>query len=686
MNFIRYGIDHYIPGDEASQSLINAGNGYDNNSYYGNETQYQAALAKMKVHLKTIDPNFSDTNIALIKSIWNTVSDILETKDNPEKLQKTQVNVDTNKFVQEFILNVSGWMGLTREKYSANNYGSIEGALSDCMEIIFDRSQAQIEEFVNRLKSITDKVGWFDFVKLFYGTFISNKWYDMSDADRAMYTTKILEWLKGTKCFDALELKPAELNNFVNTDMRVSIDFFMNFLSNDYVRNLYETNGCTQILTLINHITQIGQNHSPNVAMAWVRVQDSFYDNETSQVRASSEEYLLSTANLRAKTASNNDIREAVSREYSLTTANMRAGAAINNNVRKAANEEYLANVRPSAEGEQVLFDLGEIDDIVSDHVQDVEALLSTRTSVMVEYESGAVEELPITWNTEDYASYYYNKHVHENSEVWIEYNEAANEVPEDLTAPRLYYFRGNVNLPANVTNPNNVSTEIILQMYVDGLPQMEEPEAYPPEGEFYGSMKVYLVNDENEGAEIYYWLTEKGIGAEPEKYTGPITLELEEGATDDQDYYLIAYTKSNEPDYADSDVMIWHYIIHPIDANNAVADDGTYKYSLGKGFSFSKDTPVCWRIDNDNITLANSSAIDADTEPEDLIFFFVNSASSDVVPINKIDVAVTTIADVTLAGVYSLPLQISTDGGTTWTDETTITFNTSKLVEAYIG
>ena len=163
--------------------------------------------------------------------------------------------------------------------------------------------------------------------------------------------------------------------------------------------------------------------------------------------------------------------------------------------------------------------------------------------------------------------------------------------------------------------------------------------------------------------------MTLKGIWGETEKYTGSITLELEEGATEPQDFYLIAYNKTNEPDYADSDVMIWHYTINPVDPNNAVAEDGTFRYTLAKTFTLSKDEAVCWRIKSDDAALGNTLA------------FTVNTESADTVPTKEAVVTVCTIAETTPAGTYSLPVQISTDGGRTWTDETAITFSTSELV-----
>ena len=59
-----------------------------------------------------------------------------------------------------------------------------------------------------------------------------------------------------------------------------------------------------------------------------------------------------------------------------------------------------------------------------------------------------------------------------------------------------------------------------------------------------------------------------------------------------------------------------------------------------------------------------------------------VNTESADTVPTNEVVVTVVTMAGITPAGSYSIPIQISTDGGNTWSDDSTITLNTSDLVK----
>ena len=56
----------------------------------------------------------------------------------------------------------------------------------------------------------------------------------------------------------------------------------MIFASVDYRNNLYNTKGLTQVLTFARNSKNILMNHYPEVILAWLRAQDSLYDNETS--------------------------------------------------------------------------------------------------------------------------------------------------------------------------------------------------------------------------------------------------------------------------------------------------------------------------------------------------------------------------------------------------------------------
>ena len=549
-------------------------------------------------------------------------------------IRKGEVN-NRASFVGNFISYLCNWTELRRNTYVGNDtsktYGSMENrsiqdALRDLMTIVHDCSPSQITVFSNRLKSLSATAKVASIAKMYYNVFVVDKWYNLSASNKNAYINKIINWLEAIKCFDALELTPEMRSKLVDIDMRVLVDFFMTFLTNDYTANMYGTDGFTQILTLLRNVEAIGQNHSPNVAMAWLRAQDSLYANETGKVSAS---YVMPASEV----------------GYSAKASAMKV----------------------SATGEQILSDVVAPENINSEYVEDPLPLLNTRTSATAVYVSGAVDELPVTWDTTNFESYYLNRTFTENAGQWISYSYG-NEEPGDLAAPQLFIFKGRINLPSNVTNPHNVSTDLRLEVFIAGLPKEEAPQASPNDGEYYGSLKVALDCPGDDDAQIYYMIISDDSESELIKYTEPITLTVKEGATESQDFYLITWNQSNNPEYADSDIIIWNYVLYPVDPDNAVDENGIFRYTLAKTFTLSKDEAVCWQI--------KSADVDS------TIFCAFNTESADTVPVKEVVITACSLAEITPAGTYSIPIQISTDGGKTWTDDSTITFRTSDLVE----
>lgn len=708
MKFIRYGVDHYVPGSEYTK-ITTINDRYDNYAHYwGMGTGYNEALEKMKIHLKAIDPNLDSSFFDRVMSVeasgisflnvikagivkganyalygLNKINIFIskaERKRREEALNKkleqsvTKAvkikgsSVSIYRFLDDFINNLCSWTELTRDKYVAKGYGggygisigvngikytdsTLEDSFRDVMYALNSGGTKYFNNFSSKLlrKFSFNNLNEFDILEAIVSVISKGTTGDTGTLNNAL--VRLIQ--ESGALWELKHLKASEINKLSNHDLLVLVNLATAFLLKDYDAYLYDTRGMSQTLTLADYITKIGQNHIHDVIMAWLRADDSLYENETTHVTDVS--------------------------------------------VSGASDMDYLdiAEVKISAEGDQVLFDVGETDDLVSDYVQDVKPLLSQVTSIDVLYESGTIEKLPVTWNTLDYESYYYNSdHLIDKSEdVWISYDEAAGEKPEHESSPRLYVFNGRVNLPDRVSNPYNVSIDVKLEVFVDGLPKVEEPYAYPPAGVYYGSQKVYLFCEDPD-AEIYYQLTLKGVGEDPVKYTGPITLELEEGATEEQGFILEFYSKSKNPDKADSNFDIGYYTIRPVDPDDQVASDGTFNYTLAKTFMFSKDIAVCWRVNSADIKLTGNTAKASEVLPAaedsdplgpgDVILFDFDAESADTVPAKEAILTVISIATITPAGDYSIPVQISTDGGKTWTDDSTVTFRTSELVGEY--
>ena len=114
-----------------------------------------------------------------------------------------------------------------------------------------------------------------------------------------------------------------------------------------------------------------------------------------------------------------------------------------------------------------------------------------------------------------------------------------------------------------------------------------------------------------------------------------------------------------------------------PDTSEKPITENGIVQRKISKTFTRSKDSAVCWKVDKTKVKL---SASDSDS-----IEIEVSPSNAETVPSKKIDVTVSTIAGKTPAdGVYTIPLQTSTDGGLTWTNEEPIIFDVAEAVNGY--
>ena len=126
----------------------------------------------------------------------------------------------------------------------------------------------------------------------------------------------------------------------------------------------------------------------------------------------------------------------------------------------------------------------------------------------------------------------------------------------------------------------------------------------------------------------------------------------------------------------------MWYYKINPV-----ISEDVNSEYvknTMSKIFTCSKESEVCWNIDSENITFSSSgSSKDVKIEePDELLYIDFDPFDADEIPTEDFYVTVVAIAEATRKGVYKIPVQISTDGGATWTAEKVITFDTSDFTD----
>ena len=126
---------------------------------------------------------------------------------------------------------------------------------------------------------------------------------------------------------------------------------------------------------------------------------------------------------------------------------------------------------------------------------------------------------------------------------------------------------------------------------------------------------------------------------------------------------------------------LVWYYKINPVVAEN----DSTYVMnSAAEIVTLSNDQAVCWMISDDKITFSSSSNSNASNAAGDEIYAVITPFDAYETATKSVNINFITMAGTTRKGVYNIPVQISTDGGATWTDKQTIKFDTAKLAETF--
>lgn len=642
MGFIRYGIDHYIPGTDAGNVVKGTdGNQYDNTFYNTSSAEYANVKTEMLKHLAAVNSYITFSDAFTPKGLNSYIL------YPPVEGNKTLMN----DYLDDLADNLCDLTRLTRSVYTGGHnitstrytiYGDIQTALHHYMTMLYGSPKAETDEFTKRIVSIYNESTWTELFDIVWNAL--RKWDDPGFKYKAHYITKVLKWFEEQKCFDALKsLTAVEKKKLMTVDMPVILNLLLTYASNDYWKKSpqYGTNGLAQILTLVSNIHNIGMNHAPEVTLAWLRAQDSLYKNETEAVTAS----LVSVMNL-----SNVQVSE------------------------ETSNEDTAIIAIEEIPG--VFLEHGEISNVKA-KLPKAKALDS----------SGVLYDLSVTWNAPVW--YVFNDTDVISDDLWRKIDESRlSETANALMAE----FNGTVQTNGKKLE-EGVSADVTAVIYIAGLPQLEMPKASLPEGEYDGPQKIILCREINDGSgEIEYRISRfveyddgstTGEGTwENMKYTEPIMLG--EGLTSSIEYALLAKVKSNTAASADSEEMIWYYKINP-----AKSDDGSgdkVQTTFSKIFTLSNDTAICWSIDIENITVNASDVISSAVS--DNLDITLSPSNADKAATKEVNVTVIATAGKTLRGIYIIPVKTSADGSKTWTTDTTktIKFNTSEAKIMSIG
>ncbi len=342
MGFIRYGVDHYIPGGTAG--LINASSNvwsyvktwvsadkgyttwYDNTAYATYSDQYKAQRTEMLKQLKAVDPtniyfydNFSAATVEYIKSVYGQpLIQMVPTYKGEKGLTQEEFGPVLIRALQSWGFYRS-YDANFRNGYSgqfSNSEGkvgvSFEYALQTVTKILFSKSAADLNGMMEAASSTMDRLStgqlldiWDDMI---------GDWTTLSQSKRESYLQMLWDAVvEGTN----VEGKSVAtyLTAGEKTELRsvwnVLLDVLLRFVEVDYNTELYNLNNSktpinsvktpvaeeyadslktydsahTQAVlgTLAYNATALMQAHYPEINFAWLRSYDSNYTGEANQ-------------------------------------------------------------------------------------------------------------------------------------------------------------------------------------------------------------------------------------------------------------------------------------------------------------------------------------------------------------------------------------------------------------------
>lgn len=338
MGFIRYGVDHYVPG-QAEAGAVTADTEvwsfvrsqpwaskyktwYDNTSWTVGSDEYNAQRSKMLAQLNTVDAKniyfydrFEAANIEYMQGgAFSFLGfDLIQGKG------KTSMNQEM--YIQLLVRELQAWgfyrcyTGDFRSSYASGTMSgggaTFEEALQVLTKIFFAKDANTYNGMMTALSATQSRLGIFDELDI-YDDLIGD-WCDLTDDERAEYMDELWEVAfeeKGPDGFSALDfLNDDEIDELKDAWYTLA-DVMLRFVSADYKfdaedwnkshamvkdseTGTYKTtpitegigdvdiNDCQVALgTLAYNSTAITQAHYPEINLSWLRSYDSFYDDK----------------------------------------------------------------------------------------------------------------------------------------------------------------------------------------------------------------------------------------------------------------------------------------------------------------------------------------------------------------------------------------------------------------------
>ena len=334
MGFKRYGVDHYIPGDEAGavsvksksvsrggeQGVTSVTTRSDNTAMRTkgakeNDAESRAYISqrnKMVEQLQLIDSGMT------FDDYFHPMCLVLPSKDIKEvgTYDGTRVEdflVDFMRLAQEGT-GKDSWSEaipnrdvFAKEPYKLNKkeYSTIQESLQDLMSLVFGMSSEDKGTFTSRAKTILNSFEDFSLntdektMLRFYQEVIG-MWYHRTDAEKEDWCTFLWEKLKDTEALDVLsDSQKADLKRdwptIANLAFRL-LDADDHSWPGKDGRSWAAGSDNTKmyLITLATHADYILANHYPEINLAWARTYDDWYQGETKEYSVAAPETVKS--------------------------------------------------------------------------------------------------------------------------------------------------------------------------------------------------------------------------------------------------------------------------------------------------------------------------------------------------------------------------------------------------------
>ena len=302
MGFIRYGVDHYVPGSvtaNASNTAWNVGSG----SYNSRKTKMLSQLAALNSEVP-FDDYFHSATI-------NYVSGAVFSAFGYKMIGETSRGWTTEDFIDVFFTVLQNY-ALFYGDHPRTTYAGTVAAKSKTFEqaacvvakLLFGRSDEDLNGLTECFTSLIERLSTQDLAKLYLairndefhifssGSSVSQSQLAQISSSSWWQSSKRTIWNKLTTLseddeacgYHALNeyLSDAELKELDSCFDALMVPLIQ-FICMDYKEYDQDLVGTTAY-----NISRIISNHYPEVTCAWLRSYDSFYDNDTSPVMMSS--------------------------------------------------------------------------------------------------------------------------------------------------------------------------------------------------------------------------------------------------------------------------------------------------------------------------------------------------------------------------------------------------------------